>query len=132
MRLRTVLMPLLAGSLLVGPLAMPAPASAEALCGHEVVSIEQMVRDIQAKAGGRVSLDNASFVAVDDPANMILWTFAKPSGGRFPAYICRKVVQEDGKVVQLRALCRGPKPECDALIASVLDQQQKATQSLRR
>lgn len=127
MRLKTVLV-----SVLTNLLVMTGVARAESLCGHEVVSIDQMVRDIRAKGGGRVSVDNDRLVALEDPANMILWTFAKPSGGRFPAYICRKIVQEDGQiVVKLRALCNGPKAECDALIAGILDQQQKATAHLR-
>ncbi|WP_155912023.1 hypothetical protein [Methylobacterium sp. 77] len=111
--------------------ALVSPASAAPLCGYEASSIDRIVGDI-TRAGGRVVLDTADFIAAEEPRRMILWTFAKPKSGQFPAFICRQVVQTGDRIdVQLRAVCNGAKPECDALIASVLDQQQKATQHLR-
>ncbi|WP_156633735.1 hypothetical protein [Methylobacterium sp. Leaf113] len=106
-------------------------ASAAPLCGYEAASIDQMVGDI-TRAGGRVVLDTPDFIAAEEPRRLILWTFAKPKSGQFPAFICRQVVQTGDRIdIQLSAVCKGAKPQCDALIASVLDQQQKATQHLR-
>jgi hypothetical protein len=92
-----------------------------------------MIAGLRAQPGTQVTRETASLIELQDSQQLILWTMAKPAGNRPAAYICRKVVQEDGQVkILMTAECVGSTPGCDGLIARVLAEQHKATAPLRQ
>ena len=108
-------------------------AEAAQLCGQEVVSFREMVAGIKANPGTEVTRETTSIIELQDTKRFILWTLAKPAGGLPAAYICRRVVQEDGQVkIHMTAECYGQKLNCDGMIGRILTEQNKATAPLRQ
>lgn len=112
---------------------IPWPATAKQLCGREVLPFAEMAAAIKTDPGTEVSRETASFVEIHDPKRLMIWTLAKPIGDQPAAYICRRVVQEDGQVkIHLSAECVGRTQNCDGLIGRILSEQNRATAPLRR
>ncbi len=63
-------------------------------------------------------LNDKNYLAFEESERMIVWTFVK-EGTPTPAIVCRQPYQ-DGNTIRLKidAICKGPKPACEALIAS--------------
>jgi hypothetical protein len=113
--------------------ALPCMAEAKQLCGREVVPFAEMVAGIKADPGAEVTRETASLVEIQDAKQRMLWTLAKPSGGGPAAYICRRVVQEDGQVkILMTAECVGDALGCDGIIGRILTEQNRATAPFRQ
>ncbi|MBB2961984.1 hypothetical protein [Methylobacterium sp. R2-1] len=106
---------------------------AKQLCEREVLPFAAMAAAIKADPGTEVTRETASFVEIQDPKRLMIWTLVKPSGDQPAAYICRRVVQEDGQVkIHLSAECVGRTLNCDGVIGRILSEQNRAMAPLRR
>lgn len=106
---------------------------AKELCGQEVVAFDKMANSIKALPGATVDRETSAVIEIADMKQSTLWTLVKPQPGEPAAVICRKIIQEDGRVVvQLKAECLGTTLGCDGVISRVLAQQNRATAPLRR
>lgn len=108
-------------------------AGAKKLCGQDVVAFDKMATNIRALPGASVTQETSSVTDIADEKQFTLWTLVKPQPGEPAAIICRKIIQEDGRVVvQLNAECLGTTLGCDGVISRVLAQQNRTTAPLRR
>ena len=111
--------------------ALSCAAEARQLCEREVVPFTEMVAGIRADPGTQVTRETASVIEIQDVKCFIMWTLAKPDGNLPAAYICRKVVQEDGMVkIIMTAECVGQTP--NGMIGRLLTEQNQATAPLRQ
>jgi hypothetical protein len=114
-------------------LLCPWTAQAASLCERAVLPFRAMVAALKTEPGAQVLRDNGSVIEIEDPKRLIIWTLYKAHGDQPDAYICRRVVQEDGQVkIWMSADCVGRTLNCDGLIGRLLLEQNRATAPLRR
>ncbi len=113
--------------------ALPGAAQARRICGKDVVAFDAMVAGITADPGTEAAWISPATMQIADTKRMVIWTLAKPTGAQPAAYICRRIVQEDGAVkTVMTAECYGTQLGCDGIISRILAEQSRATAPLRQ
>ncbi len=96
------------------------------------MAFDEMVARIKADPGTEAVWISPAMMQIADTKRMLIWTLAKPTSSQPAAYICRRVVQEDGAVKTIMAAeCHGTQLGCDEIISRVLSEQNRATAPLR-
>lgn len=96
---------------------MTAEALADALCGREASSFEQLRDDLARDAGLKPSAAGGrDFVAYEETSPPRQWFVTGPDFPNLKAVVCRSLVQEAGRFfVKTETRCFGPKLDCDKL-----------------
>ncbi|MFC7663340.1 hypothetical protein ACFQWF_12245 [Methylorubrum suomiense] len=91
-----------------------------------------MVATLEAELGVEVARKTPTYVEVSDPKRLMLWSLWKARGAQPSAYICRKIVQEDGQVkIEMFAECHGQTAQCDGVVGRLLAEQNRRTAPFR-
>lgn len=86
------------------------------------------------RANPRVTMsENQGWVTATDNASSAVWMFPPDTHPAAPAAVKRTLVEQDGKIVVfMSVLCRGPRADCDRLVAEMQQLTERMRDAMQR
>lgn len=86
------------------------------------------------RANPRVEIrENQGWVTATDNASSTVWMFPPSTHPAAPAAVKRTLVEQDGKIVVFMSmLCRGPRADCDRLVAEMQQLTERMRDAMQR
>jgi hypothetical protein len=101
----------------LGALALAGGAAlAEELCGRPREAPDALYRRLTRTDKLAESFRDKAYVTVNDAARGTLWTFTVAGHPAHPSAVCRRPVEEGGKLsIDMGIVCEAPDEECERL-----------------
>jgi hypothetical protein len=108
-------------------------ATAQDLCGRPPEEPQALLdRLTKAEKLGEAFRD-ASYVAISDKAKDTIWTFTVPGHPAHPSVVCRRPVQDNGKLrLQMDVRCNAAEAECEKLVQAFQELNQRMLQDMQK
>jgi hypothetical protein len=118
---------------LAGALAATAALAADDLCGRPREEPEALLQRLSKTEKLEESFRDKAYVAFNDAVKGTLWTFTVAGHPAHPSVICRRPVEEGGKIkLEMGAQCNASEAECERLMRGFEDLNQQMIKELER
>jgi hypothetical protein len=111
-----------------------APASAaDDLCGRPREAPDTLLQRLGKMEKLAESFRDKAYVAINDAEKGTLWTFTVAGHPAHPSVVCRRPVEEAGKVrLEMAVLCNAGESACEELVRGFEDLNQQMLKELER
>ncbi|HWE16091.1 MAG TPA: hypothetical protein VG758_02755 [Hyphomicrobiaceae bacterium] len=118
---------------LAGALAGTAALAADDLCGRPREEPEALLQRLTKTEKLEESFRDKAYVAFNDAVKGTLWTFTVAGHPAHPSVICRRPVEEGGKIkLEMGAQCNASEAECERLMRGFEELNQQMLKELER
>jgi hypothetical protein len=122
-----------AAGALAGALAATAALAADDLCGRLREEPEALLQRLSKTEKLEESFRDKAYVAFNDAVKGTLWTFTVAGHPAHPSVICRRPVEEGGKIkLEMGAQCNASEAECERLMRGFEELNQQMLKELER
>jgi len=115
------------------PALSAGPASAQDLCGRPPEEPQALFDRLTKVEKLSEAFRDSSYVAVSDKAKDTIWTFTVAGHPAHPSVVCRRPVQDDGKLrLQMDVRCNAAEVECEKLVNAFQELNQRMLQDMQK
>jgi hypothetical protein len=110
-----------------------APALANDLCGRPREAPQALFDRLTKTEKIDETFRDAAYVALNDAVKGTLWTFTVAGHPAHPSVVCRRPVEEGGKLrLEMSAQCNAPEAECERLVRGFEDLNRQMLKELEK
>jgi hypothetical protein len=115
------------------PVLSAGPAAAQDLCGRPPEEPQALFDRLTKAEKLSEAFRDASYVAVSDKSKDTIWTFTVAGHPAHPSVVCRRPVQDDGKLrLQMDVRCNADEAECEKLVNAFQELNQRMLQDMQK
>jgi hypothetical protein len=119
--------------LAVGLVAVSPPAAAQDLCGRPREAPDAVYDRLTKTEKLKESFRDKAYVAVNDDAKGVVWTFTVPGHPAHPSVVCRHIMKDGADMrLETQVQCNASEAECERLVKAFQELNHRMLQDMKK